>query len=91
MGKVAKLKQPETPTLYLDRQAILAAMPTNWCDDLLTGDKAALPSGYVYSPRDVEKLLLAIRERILALRTSEACDVCKAIVWSDQDACSNCG
>lgn len=55
----------------VDRSAVLAAMPTNWTDGLLTGPAAALPPGYAYSPRDIERLLLAIRERVLALPTIE--------------------
>jgi hypothetical protein len=55
----------------LDRQAVLDAMPTNWCDVMLTGDKAVLPKNGVYTGRDIERLLLAIRERILALPVIE--------------------
>jgi len=56
----------------IDREAVLAAMPTNWCDSLLTGDKAVLPKGGAYGNRDIEKLLLAIRDRVLAMPVEDA-------------------
>ena len=40
-----------------------ALIPTNWCDPLLTGDKAVL-KGYDYNGTDIERLLRAIKERI---------------------------
>lgn len=69
---VAAAKAPQRTAMEkIDRKAVLNAMPTNWTDNLLTGPKAVLPAGYTYSPRDIEKLLLAIRERVLALPVVE--------------------
>lgn len=45
-------------------EPLLAAIPSNWCDPLLTGPNAVLPKGYSYTPADVERLLNAIRERL---------------------------
>lgn len=45
-------------------RAALDAIPTNWCDPLLTGPTAALPEGYRFAPSDIEKLLRGIRQRI---------------------------
>lgn len=39
-------------------------IPTNWFDPLLTGEGAVL-KGYEYGPPDVERLLLALRNRCL--------------------------
>lgn len=36
----------------IDRQAALDAIPTNWCDELLTGPKAVLPQFRGYNPKD---------------------------------------
>ena len=45
---------------------ILSAIPTNWLDPLLTGQNSVLPPGHVYTPKDIERLLLAIRKRLEA-------------------------
>jgi len=42
------------------------AVPANWLDPLLTGPKAVI-GGPPYYVRDIEKLLLAIRDRIGAV------------------------
>ena len=39
-------------------------VPSNWCDPLLTGPSKVLPEGYTYGPKDIERLLLAIKQRI---------------------------
>jgi hypothetical protein len=41
----------------------LHAVPVNWCDPLLTGDRAVI-SGPPYDCQDIERLLTAIREKI---------------------------
>lgn len=43
---------------------LINCVPTNWCDSLLTGDNKVLPDGHAYNPKDIERLLLAIRERM---------------------------
>ena len=46
----------------------VAAIPTTWLDDLLTGPKAVLNGNAgKWGCPDIEKLLRAIRDRILAL------------------------
>mgnify|MGYP001613002486 CR=1 FL=1 len=47
-----------TPT----EKRILAAIPTNWCDPLLTGPKAVIGKP-PYDCRDIERLLNGIRAR----------------------------
>lgn len=49
------------------RDEALKAIPTNWVDSLLTGPNKALPDGFSYTPKDIERLLLAVRARIEAL------------------------
>lgn len=43
-------------------------IPTNWIDPLLTGENKVLPDGYSYDPKDIERLLLAVKSRIEKLR-----------------------
>lgn len=44
------------------------AVPTSWLDNLLTGPKAALPTGtYQYTCPDIERLLSALKARIQAI------------------------
>lgn len=44
------------------RQRVLDAIPTNWCDPLLTGPSAVI--GTNTNVAGIERLLLALRERI---------------------------
>ena len=49
------------------KQRSMADMvPSNWCDSLLTGPDAALPKGYTFNCKDIERLLNGIRDRIRA-------------------------
>lgn len=41
---------------------LLSCIPTNWCDPILTGDKAALHCEF--DCRDIERLLQALRKRM---------------------------
>ncbi len=91
MGKVVKLEQPKEPLLLLERSAVLAAIPTNWLDSLLTGPNKVLPSSHAYTNPDIERLLRAIKARLEALGTLEPCDVCGGVVDSTADACRHCG
>ena len=51
------------------REALEEAIPSNWCDPLLTGPAAALPAGkHTYTEADIERLLNAIRERVRAAK-----------------------
>jgi hypothetical protein len=50
------------------RQQMIDCIPTNWCDPLLTGPTKVLPDGYSYTPKDIEKLLFALRERLKAVK-----------------------
>jgi hypothetical protein len=66
------LKRPRKPTANSIRNAIIdecaRAVPTNWCDPLLTGPQASK------TPLDgdgVEKLLRGIQDRIRALKTAD--------------------
>lgn len=43
---------------------MLECIPTTWLDPLLTGSNKILPDGYSYSPKDIERLLQAIRQRM---------------------------
>lgn len=43
---------------------LMALIPTNWCDPLLTGPNKALPDGGQYNGTDIERLLLGIRKRL---------------------------
>lgn len=47
---------------------VVKQLPTNWCDSLLTGKNKVLPDAPSYSPQDVERLILAIKQRITSLR-----------------------
>lgn len=67
MSAVKKKRRPP-----LDRNAIInecaAAVPTNWCDSLLTGPQKAIDK----SPcREVEALLRGVQDRIYALKTDQ--------------------
>lgn len=46
-------------------------VPTSWLDPLLTGPDAVL-EGYVYGPKDIERLLLAVKARLDKAQESEA-------------------
>lgn len=50
--------------ILAEREACAKCVPSNWLDPLLTGPKKVIPDG-VDCPT-VERLLNAIRERILA-------------------------
>lgn len=43
---------------------LLGCIPTNWCDPILTGPDKVLPSTQPYRSDDIERLLLAIRDRM---------------------------
>jgi len=53
-------------------ERVIDSLPTNWCDPLLSGPNKALPDGYSYTPIDVEKLLIAIRDRAIASAKGDA-------------------
>lgn len=55
----------------LDRDAVLAAIPTSWLDPILTGRTKVLPEGYEYSPKDIERVLRAIKGRLEELPVVE--------------------
>lgn len=55
----------------LDQQEVLKAIPTNWLDSLLTGPSKVLPDSQSYTCPDIERLLLAVRDRIAALPITE--------------------
>jgi hypothetical protein len=61
---------PDAGVDVISREAALDAVPTNWCDSLLTGPDAALRKIGNYDGFDIERLLNAIRDRIKALPTS---------------------
>jgi hypothetical protein len=46
-------------------------IPTTWLDPLLTGPGAVL-DGYTYTPKDIERLLLALKERMERAQKAEA-------------------
>lgn len=48
----------------LKRNAVIEAIPTTWLDPLLTGPAKVLPDSYSFTPKDVERLLLAIKTRL---------------------------
>ncbi|HCE08754.1 MAG TPA: hypothetical protein DEQ40_09175, partial [Oxalobacteraceae bacterium] len=49
----------------LEKQQVLDAIPTNWLDNLLTGDEAVLRgNGGTWGCPDIERLLKAVRQRI---------------------------
>lgn len=43
---------------------LLDCIPTNWFDPLLTGPQKVLPSTQPYRADDIERLLLALRNRM---------------------------
>lgn len=47
-----------------NNKQIMAVIPTNWCDPLLSGDKAVLGNP-PYSLEDIERLLWHIRQRLM--------------------------
>lgn len=49
------------------RDALTRAIPNNWCDPLLTGEKAALPGSGAWGCPDIERLLDGLRARLVAL------------------------
>ena len=65
MGKEVK------PLPNATSSPIADLVPSNWLDPLLTGPDAVL-QGYSYTPADIERLLNAVRARIIAATTSEA-------------------
>jgi hypothetical protein len=46
----------------------IRVVPSNWCDGLLTGPARVIPSDGKITPQHVERLIVAIAERIRALR-----------------------
>jgi hypothetical protein len=48
------------------RRAIIDAVPDNWLDPLLTGPEAVIGKQGPYTARDIENVLRAIRERVIA-------------------------
>lgn len=72
---------------------VLAAIPDNWLDSLLTGSKAAI-GRYPYDGDDIERLLRAVRARVAALppvpqpppEAVERCAVCGETFDSDTGA-----
>jgi hypothetical protein len=55
----------------LDRDAVLAAIPRNWLDPILTGDKAVVSCDADGVESDIERVLNAVRARIEALPVTE--------------------
>lgn len=47
-----------------ERDRCADMVPTNWLDPLLTGSSKVLPSTQPYRGPDIERLLVAIRDRI---------------------------
>ena len=60
-------------------ERLVAVVPTNWCDSLLTGPKAVIGKP-PYGCPDIERLLNALRER---LRTEAVAKL--AIVIAERD------
>ena len=55
------------------RERLIACVPTNWCDPLLTGPSAALPHyDQKITPRHIEALLLGIIDRMQAVPAERA-------------------
>ena len=54
------------------RKRLIACIPTNWCDPLLTGPDRVLPSDGKYNGTHIEKLLLGIKSRMEALTATHA-------------------
>lgn len=48
----------------IDKDKVLAAIPDNWLDPLLTGPHKALPDSGPYTPNDIERLMHRLRERL---------------------------
>ena len=48
------------------REALKDVVPMNWCDPMLTGPEAVLGKPYTYDGGDIERLLLAIKARLVA-------------------------
>jgi hypothetical protein len=45
------------------RDRAMCCVPENWCDPILTGDKAVIGKP-PYTCRDIEKVLIAVRNEI---------------------------
>lgn len=65
------MKAPKSFIIGMLRKALLAnqaaadAVPTNWCDSLLTGPDAALSDNAgKWGCPDIERLLLGVKRRI---------------------------
>ena len=70
---------PERATERLiDRVDALDAIPGNWCDPMLTGPNAVLPKDQSYKPKEIERLLNAVRQRIEALPAVNTHDALQA-------------
>lgn len=52
-------------------EAVLAAVPDNWLDSILTGPNKVLGDGPVYTCRDIERVLLAVRGRLRLVLTKQ--------------------
>jgi type IV secretory pathway VirB9-like protein len=59
-------RKPKTPLADL--------IPTNWLDPLLTGPDAVI-QGYSFTPKDIERLLLAIKERVRKAESKQRGDI----------------
>lgn len=59
-------RKPKTPLADL--------IPTNWLDPLLTGPDAVIKGG-AYKPSDIERLLLAIKERVRKAEIKQRGDI----------------
>lgn len=64
-GKIAGIKTAIRlePLVRGKFAELIKDIPTNWCDPLLTGKNAIL-KGYEYNPKDIEKLLLALKNKL---------------------------
>jgi hypothetical protein len=64
-GKIAgiKLAIRLEPLVRGKFAELLEEIPTNWLDPLLTG-KDAILKGYEYTPKEIEKLLKALKDRL---------------------------
>ena len=72
LGMVAPVTPDDTAKAFID------AVPSNWCASLLTGPCSALGAP-PYSCPDIERLLNAIRNRMmkLAYNAGQAIDACE--------------
>jgi hypothetical protein len=63
---------PPAPSLTLAEAVAVVeeSTPNNWCDPLLTGPNAVLPHNQACPP--IEKLLRAVKQRIIAALTAAA-------------------